>query len=91
MNAVSNTNRWAQATLRLSSRHAEAVSEALMEAGALSVSIEDALADSEDEQPLFGEPGMEPEKHRGPITASSPCSTTARKANPFWLICRTSG
>ena len=62
MNAVSNTNRWAQATLRLSSRHAEAVSEALMEAGALSVSIEDALADSEDEQPLFGEPGMEPEK-----------------------------
>ncbi len=54
--------RWAQATLRLSSRYAESVSEALMEAGALSVSIEDAQADSEDEQPLFGEPGMVPEQ-----------------------------
>lgn len=52
--------QWAQATLRLSAEHAEAVSDALMDAGALSVSIEDALADSEDEQPLFGEPGLTP-------------------------------
>ncbi len=39
---------------------AEALSEALMNAGALSVSIEDADEGTEEEQPLFGEPGMEP-------------------------------
>jgi len=37
---------------------AEALSDALMELGALSVSIEDADADTPDEQPVFGEPGM---------------------------------
>ena len=55
-----STGHWAQATLLLPEKYAEAVSDALMEAGALSVSIEDAQADCEDEQPLFGEPGMEP-------------------------------
>lgn len=39
---------------------AEALSDALMEVGALSVSVEDADADTPDEQPLFGEPGLEP-------------------------------
>jgi len=39
--------------------HAEALSDLLLEAGVLSVSVEDADADSPDEQPLFGEPGME--------------------------------
>jgi len=36
----------------------EWVSDALMELGALSVTVEDADADSPDEQALFGEPGM---------------------------------
>lgn len=40
---------------------AEALSDALLEAGALSVSVEDADSDTEEEQPLFGEPGSEPE------------------------------
>lgn len=39
---------------------AEALSDALMDLGALSVSVEDADADTPDEQPLFGEPGMTP-------------------------------
>ena len=39
-------------------RRAEALSDALVEAGALSASIEDADAGSPDEQPLYGEPGM---------------------------------
>lgn len=39
---------------------AEAWSDALFDLGALSVSVEDADADTPDEQPLFGEPGMEP-------------------------------
>ncbi len=40
---------------------AEAWSDALLDAGALSVSVEDADSDTEAEQPLFGEPGTEPE------------------------------
>lgn len=39
---------------------AEALSDALLEAGVLSVSVEDADSDTEAEQPLFGEPGTEP-------------------------------
>jgi ribosomal protein L11 methyltransferase len=39
---------------------AEALSDALFGAGALSVSIEDADSDTQDEQALFGEPGTEP-------------------------------
>lgn len=39
---------------------AEALSDALLEAGALSAAIEDADAGSTDEEPLFGEPGSEP-------------------------------
>lgn len=39
-------------------QRAEALSDALLEAGALSASIEDADAGSVDEQPLYGEPGM---------------------------------
>jgi len=39
---------------------AEALSDALLESGALSVSVEDADTDTDAEQPLFGEPGTEP-------------------------------
>lgn len=42
---------------------AEALSDFLLDNGAYSVSIEDADADSENERPLFGEPGLEPENH----------------------------
>ena len=45
----------------LDREHAEALSDALLEVGALSVSVEDADADTPDEQPLFGEPGLTPE------------------------------
>jgi ribosomal protein L11 methyltransferase len=48
--------------VELDREHAEALSDALIELGALSVSIEDANADTLDEQPLFGEPGMTPER-----------------------------
>jgi ribosomal protein L11 methyltransferase len=40
---------------------AEALSEELLQAGVLSVSVEDADRDTDAEQPLFGEPGTEPE------------------------------
>lgn len=50
-----------QAKITLPFELADLVSDQLMELGALAVSLEDANADSEDEQPLFGEPGLEPE------------------------------
>ena len=40
---------------------AEVWSDALLEAGALSVSVEDADGDTDQEQALFGEPGTEPD------------------------------
>lgn len=40
---------------------AEALSDALIEAGVLSVSVEDADLGTEAERPLFGEPGTEPD------------------------------
>ena len=49
-------------TLLVNDRAAEVLGDALMDAGALSVSIEDADADTPDEQPLYGEPGLEPTK-----------------------------
>ncbi len=50
-------------TLTADNNAAEALSDALLEHGALSVSIEDADAGSSDEQPLYGEPGFEPAGH----------------------------
>ncbi|OZI62502.1 50S ribosomal protein L11 methyltransferase [Bordetella genomosp. 11] len=46
--------------LHSSEAQAEALSDALLEAGVLSVSVEDADRDTDAEQPLFGEPGTEP-------------------------------
>lgn len=49
---------WITVTLLADSNHAEALSDALLEAGALSVDIEDADAGTPDEKPQFGEPGL---------------------------------
>ena len=51
---------WISVTLQAEAAKAEALSDALMEAGALSVSIEDADAGTEAERPQFGEPGHLP-------------------------------
>ncbi|KAF3997417.1 50S ribosomal protein L11 methyltransferase [Glaciimonas immobilis] len=53
---------WTEIVIEVARSHAEALSDALMEAGALSVSVEDADEGTAAEQPLFGEPGMEPEE-----------------------------
>lgn len=47
--------------LNCAENQADPWSDALLDAGALSVSIEDADSDTEHEQALFGEPGMEPQ------------------------------
>ena len=51
---------WTEIVIEVARDHAEALSDALMEAGALSVSVEDADEGTASEKPLFGEPGMEP-------------------------------
>jgi len=45
--------------LRTDARFADALSDALLAQGALSVSVEDASAGTADETPLYGEPGMQ--------------------------------
>lgn len=51
---------WLLLKIQSTEAQAEALSDALMEAGALSVSIEDADADTLAEQAIFGEPGDPP-------------------------------
>ncbi|MES2901738.1 MAG: 50S ribosomal protein L11 methyltransferase [Pseudomonadota bacterium] len=51
---------WTEVVIEIARDHAEALSDALMEAGALSVSVEDADEGTDQEKPMFGEPGMEP-------------------------------
>ena len=41
---------------------AENLGDALMELGALSISVSDAAADTEAEKPLYGEPGLTPDR-----------------------------
>lgn len=48
---------WLSVALNTEARHADALSDALMEAGALSASVEDAQAGTPEETPQFGEPG----------------------------------
>lgn len=48
---------WVEAALVADAAHAEAFADALLAAGALSVSVEDAQAGTELETPQFGEPG----------------------------------
>src|SRR5512143_2476655 len=50
---------WYAVTLVADTAHAEALSDALLSRGAVSVAIEDADAGTEREQPQFGEPGAQ--------------------------------
>ncbi|MEC5215792.1 ribosomal protein L11 methyltransferase [Actimicrobium sp. GrIS 1.19] len=53
---------WTEIVIEVARNHAESLSDALMEAGALAVSVEDADEGTAAERPLFGEPGMAPEQ-----------------------------
>ena len=48
---------------KVSADIAESLGDGLMEIGALSVSVLDANADTDEENPLYGEPGMTLERH----------------------------
>jgi ribosomal protein L11 methyltransferase len=51
---------WLVLIINTDAAHAELLSDALMELGALSVDVHDADADTPDEQAIFGEPGEPP-------------------------------
>jgi len=51
---------WNEIVIEVVRDHAESLSDAFMDAGALSVSVEDANEGTEAETPIFGEPGMAP-------------------------------
>ena len=48
---------WVSVALETDAAHADTLSDALMAAGAISVSVEDAQAGTDEETPQFGEPG----------------------------------
>jgi len=48
---------WVSVALQTDAAHADALSDALLAAGAISVSVEDAQAGTDEETPQFGEPG----------------------------------
>jgi ribosomal protein L11 methyltransferase len=48
---------WVSVSLETDAAHADTLSDALMAAGAISVSVEDAQAGTDEETPQFGEPG----------------------------------
>ena len=50
---------WQSLTFRLPREHADAVGDVLMEHGAISVNVDDALEGTSDEKPIFGEPGAD--------------------------------
>jgi len=49
---------WNEIVIEIPQQHAENLSDELLEAGALSVSVEDADEGTDAEQPIFGEPGI---------------------------------
>ena len=51
---------WLLLKIQANDENAESISDALMELGALSASIEDAHAETQSEQVIFGEPGDPP-------------------------------
>jgi len=67
---------WLTLTVDTDAQHAEALSEALLELGALSVDLLDADAGTPDEQAIFGRTRRSAARRCGSTTASAPCSTT---------------
>lgn len=62
---------WVSVTLETDAAHADALSEALLAAGAISVSVEDAQAGTDEETPQFGEPGGANDQPIVPLWAKS--------------------
>lgn len=72
---------WLTLTVVADAADADKLSEALLEAGALSVDVHDAHADTLDEQPIFGEPGEPPPTlwEQSSVTALFPADAPVEK------------
>ena len=70
---------WVSVTLETDAAHADALSDALIAAGAISVSVEDAQAGTDAETPQFGEPGG---ANEGPIVPLWSLSRVAALFDP---------
>src|SRR5580698_2164586 len=81
---MSEPTSYRELVIEIGREHAEALSDALIDLGALSVSVEDADADTPDEQPLFGEPGLTPEREAW--THSRVIALVAPDAEPDVLL-----
>lgn len=70
----------------LSTDQPDLLSDQLIALGALSVSVEDAQADSESEQPIFGEPGTPSDLQAWPASKITIliAADTDQEANDFW-------
>jgi ribosomal protein L11 methyltransferase len=62
---------WVSVALETDAAHADTLSEALLAAGAISVSVEDAQAGTDEETPQFGEPGGANDQPIVPLWAES--------------------
>ena len=62
---------WVSVALETDAAHADALSDALLAAGAISVSVEDAQAGTDEETPQFGEPGGANDQPIVPLWAKS--------------------
>jgi ribosomal protein L11 methyltransferase len=62
---------WVSVALTTDAAHADSLSEALLAAGAISVSVEDAQAGTDEETPQFGEPGGANDQPIVPLWAES--------------------
>jgi ribosomal protein L11 methyltransferase len=51
---------WQRVTVAIAGEYAEALADALLEEGALSVDVADEAAGTQQEEPVFGEPGSQP-------------------------------
>lgn len=69
---------WLTLIVDTDAQHAESLSDALLEHGALSVDLLDADADTPDEQAIFGEPGEPPPV---PLRLMRPDASHGNRAN----------
>jgi ribosomal protein L11 methyltransferase len=53
-----STHSWIEISGAVKGEFADAIADSLLESGALAVDVADLHAESDDEQPIFGEPGM---------------------------------
>lgn len=77
--------------LRSDARFADALSDALLAQGALSVSVEDASAGTADETPLYGEPGMPAENAWPQCLINALCDEQMDPAQLITAACAQTG